>query len=50
MCEPVGYGADEIAGGGGEGAFCALDDGVDAKFVGDGKSIELGNNSRNSLG
>ena len=50
MCEPVGQGADEIAGGRGKGGFGALGDGVDSELVGDRKLVELGDDGRNALG
>jgi hypothetical protein len=48
--EPVGEGGEEVAGGCGGGAFGADGDVVDAEFVGEGESFDLGDDLGDALG
>ena len=48
--EPVGQRGEEIRGGGGEAVLGALCEGVDAKSVRQGKSVDFGNDAGDALG
>lgn len=48
--EPVWQRGDEVSGGGGDGGFCALGEGVDAEFIGHGEPLEAGDDGGDALG
>jgi hypothetical protein len=48
--EPLGQRGDEEAGGGGDGGFGALGDGVDAELVGEGDALGAGDDGGDALG